>query len=200
MLNNKIVTYEDIIMLGKVFREHDINIIFGESGSGKTISTIKALNEDNIIPLLLDYDHNDSPETNGCEYIHIDGTKWNKDKNASIPSGYVIIVDTWQMFLTNGGSLDILNKIVKEGNTVILIAHNKPIATKQDIPDIDHKYVNHFGSKLFLERNISKNKGTYTISYNLHVKKCRGYKGEPIIKNWMREPTKSEELLDKVIK
>jgi len=45
--------YKGTIMLGGVFRENKINLLYGESGVGKTISTIKALNKDNIIPMFV---------------------------------------------------------------------------------------------------------------------------------------------------
>jgi len=172
-------------MLGKVFRKDDINLLFGESGVGKTISSIKALNKEGITPILLDFDYNDSQESNNCEYIHIDGYQFIEDKKSNIPSNEVIVVDTWQTFLDAGGDIKILNSIRDNNNTVILIAHNKAIATKQDIPDIDAKYANHFGSKLWLERIYSKKENK--VHSILHVKKCRGYKGSPVINDWQRD-------------
>ena len=55
---------------------------------------------DGIKPILLDFDNNMSPENNGCEYNHINGGEFMKDwlnhkSQVNIPSGYVIIVDTW---------------------------------------------------------------------------------------------------------
>lgn len=180
---NRITVYKDTVMLGKVFREKEINLIYGESGSGKTVSSIKALNNEGIEPILLDFDNNDSPEENNCLYVHVDGIKYIKAESKNIPTNKVVIIDTWQMFLSNGGSIKDIQKIIDNNNTVIVVAHNKPIATKQDIPDIDHKFANHFGSKLWLERKILKS----TVHYNLHILKCRGYKGKPVISNWERK-------------
>lgn len=188
MLKREITSYKGATMLGKVFRKDGINMVFGESGTGKTVSSIKALNEDGIIPILLDYDGNDSPKANECDYTHVDGVAYLKDDKAVIPTGRVIIVDTWQMLLTNGGSINTINKIHEAGNTVIIIAHNKPLATSHSIPDMDSKFYNHFDSKLFLEYD----KGSKTKTnprpegYNLTVLKLRGYKGERTIHNWMR--------------
>ena len=53
--------------------------------------------------------------------------------------------------------------------------------------------VNHLGSKLWLERAYSKKEGT---SYNLHIKKCRGYIGPTPIINWMR--VKKQSLSDQM--
>ena len=65
--------------------------LVGESGSGKTVSSIKALNADDVIPILLDFDNNDSPEINQCKYIHIDGDKVIDDENIELPKNQVVI-------------------------------------------------------------------------------------------------------------
>ncbi len=188
MLRNEITTYKDIVMLGKVFKKGGINLIYGESGSGKTVSTIKALNEDGILPILLDYDGNDSPTANECEYTHVDGIKYLKADTSTIPTGEVIIVDTWQMLLTNGGGIKTIEAIRDAGNTVIIVAHSKPLATRADLPDIDPKYANHFDAKLFLEFDKGNKSKTNPRpeGYNLTVFKLRGYKGKRTIVNWMR--------------
>ncbi len=182
-------------MLGKVFVKHGINLVYGESGFGKTVSTIKALNREDITPILLDFDNNLSPSQNECQYTHIDGPSYLKDKSCCIPNDKVIIVDTWQMFIVNGGSIKELHKIRDANNTVIIIAHNKAIATKQDIPDIDPRYVNHFDSKLYLsyDKGSSVKSKLRPPSFDLTVLKLRGYKGDRVIVNWMRDD--SPELL-----
>ncbi len=172
-------------MLGKVFRKKGINLIYGENGLGKTVSTVMALNEESIVPILLDFDNNDSPTENSCSYTHVDGYKYIKVKNtAVIPTGETIIIDTWQTFLDAGGNMLLLEQIRDAGNTVIIIAHNKPIATKRDIPDMDSKYANHLSGKLFLEYKPATSK--LPESTNLTIMKLRGYKGDRVIKNWMR--------------
>ena len=188
LLKKNITTYKDIVMLGKVFQEGGINLVYGDSGTGKTVSAIKALNEDGIIPILLDYDDNHSPEANECEYIHIDGVKYLKDSDSTIPSGRVIIIDTWQMLLTNGGNIEAIEAIRDAGNTIVLIAHSKQLATRNDLPDIDPKYSNHFAAKLFLEYDKGNKSKTNPRpeGYNLTVMKLRGYKGKRTITNWMR--------------
>ena len=170
-------------MLAEVFAKGGINLLYGESGVGKTLSTIKALNKDGIEPILVDFDNNASPQQSRTEFIHLDGYKLMKLDNPTLPTNEVIIVDTWQLYITNGGNMSFLNTLNKIGNTIIVIAHNKPIATKQDIPDIDHKMANHFDGKLWFERKMIKN----VYHYRLHILKLRGYTGEPIIDNWMRD-------------
>lgn len=187
-------------MLGKVFKKDGINLIYGESGSGKTVSTIKALNEDGIIPILLDFDNNLNPDKLGIKYIHIDGLKAMSaltENAATAISDSVIIIDTWQLFVTNGYGIADAKKLQQHNNTIIIIAHNKDIATKTDIPDMDPKIVNHLDSKLYLEYD----KGSTTKTnprpegYNLVVKKLRGYQGSRTIQSWMREPSKIDKLI-----
>jgi len=185
MLSYNITAYKGITMVGKVFRENGINLIYGESGVGKTVSSVKALNKENLIPILLDFDDNDSPISQNIEFIHINGTKYIKNKStATIPTNTIVIIDTWEMFLANNGTIEDIKRIRNNNNTVIIVAHSKDIATKRDIPDIDPKYSNHFASKLFLEYKPKTTKADE--SFNLIIKKLRGYKGSRIIKNWMR--------------
>jgi len=166
-------------MLAQVFRQNKINLLYGESGSGKTVSAIKALNQEGIEPILFDLDDNDSPEQNECLYTHIDGYKALANKHMVMPINKVIIVDTWHMFQSAGGTISKL-ELMAEFNTVILIDHNQDFASKQDIPMMKAELVNHLGSKLWLER-------TKKNEHNLHIKKCRGYKGGSPIINWMRQ-------------
>ncbi len=169
-------------MLAQVFRQNKINLLYGESGCGKTVSAIKALNAEGIEPILFDLDDNDSPAQNQCSYLHIDGYKALANKTITMPIDRVIIVDTWHMFESAGGTIAKL-ELMAENNTVILIDHNKDIATKKDIPMMSEELVNHLGSKLWLERTYSTTKGTH---HNLHIKKCRGYQGGSPIVEWMR--------------
>ncbi len=179
MLKYSITEYKEIRMIGKVFRENGINYIFGESGVGKTISTINAINEDDIIPILLDFDDNMSPAFNKCKYVHIDGKEMMKNiKDTVVPEGEVIVVDTWVSFENSGGTIGLLQDFRANNNTVIIVDHNQALATKQDLPNLDSEIVNHLDSKLFLKR---KSAGT-----ELHILKSRGYAGEAIIPDWMR--------------
>ncbi len=183
MLRYVIKSYKEVKMIGKVFREGTINLIYGESGSGKTISSIMALNEEDIVPILIDFDGNDSPEQNQCKYIHIDGIALMKESNPVLPINRVIIIDTWAVYESTGGKLGFINSLVELGNTVIVVAHTKDFASKSDIPDMPERYVNHFGSKLWLKREYSKKDGYQS---NLHIKKSRGYKGPSVLMGWMR--------------
>ena len=177
-------------MLASIFRQNKINLLYGESGAGKTISAIKALNAEGIEPILLDFDDNDSQKENQCLYIHVDGYKTLANKHIVIPVNKVIIVDTWHAFSSAGGTIEKLEQF-SENNTVILIDHNRDLSGKRDIPMMSEELVNHLGSKLWLERTYTKKDGT---SFNLHIKKCRGYRGITPILEWMREEELPEVL------
>jgi len=193
MLRTKITNYKEYIMVGNVFVKNGLNLIYGASGLGKTFSTIKALNEDNITPYLIDFDNNLSPETTGLEFVHLDGVeilKLHKEdtEGIDIPDNGVFIVDTWQLFIDAGGTIDFLKEIAKLGNTVVIVAHNKDLATKQNIPDMDRRIANHMDSKLYLEydKGSSTKTNPRPEGVNLHIEKLRNYAGDRIIPNWMR--------------
>ena len=189
MRTHLITEYKDIVMLGKVFAKGGISCLYGESGLGKTISTIKALNEEDIVPILLDFDNNNSPEQNGCNYEHIDGWKFMesfKDPEiaTTIPRDVVIVIDTWAMFANYIDTLEDL----RQDNTIIIIGHVLDIATKQDIPDFPTEFINHCQAKLFMSYDKGSSvKGKIRMPGPvLEVKKLRGYKGDKYIRNWMR--------------
>ena len=194
-------------MIGKVFKKDGINLCYGESGLGKTVSSIKAVNSDNIVPILLDFDGNTSPENNNCNYTHIDGVKFIASymaKDAVIPKDQVIIIDTWAMFSVYLETNPMLLEDLHEGNTIIIIGHNIDIASKQDIPDVPSVLVNHWDAKLFMsfDKGSSAKTSARPPSYNLTVMKLRGYKGPRTIINWMRKSISEEiaemnKLLDK---
>jgi len=190
LFDYEIKEYDMVELIANVFRKGKIGIIYGESGVGKTISTIKALNAANEKPILLDFDDNDSPESNNCEYIHIDGLKIidNGKLNLKIeyPKSRIYIVDTWKSFNSNFGNendamLALEQLIDLTGSTIIIIDHNVDIASKQDIPMMDGSLVNHLGFKLWLRVGKDKEKCRNV----LEIKKLRGYSGNKSIKDWM---------------
>jgi len=193
MLKHTITTYKEINMIGGVFRQGGINCIYGASGMGKTISSIKALNQDGIIPILLDFDDNDSAEQNECQFKHVEGWDFMKaykdpETATTIPRGEVIVIDTWHLFSDFYNEDPELLANLADGNTIIIIGHIVDIATKQDIPDIPSEFINHCHAKLFLSFDKgSSAKGKERLPGPvLEVKKLRGYKGPKLIRNWMR--------------
>jgi KaiC/GvpD/RAD55 family RecA-like ATPase len=204
LLEYTVKEYDMPEFVGSVFRKGKVGIIYGASGLGKTVSTIKALNEDGEKPILIDFDENDTPEVNGCEYYHIDGSEII-DRKSSIglkmdidfPKDKVYIIDTWSVFKNNFETEHDAMKAVEyikdiTGGTIIIVSHNKDIATKRDIPMMDEELVNHLGFKLYLEEGSKKEPEPTLV-----IKKLRGYDGSRRIYAWMRE---EETDLEKVIK
>jgi len=200
-------------MIGKVFVKNKVNFLYGESGLGKTISTIKALNEENICPILFDLDDNLNPETMGIEAIHVDGERFlrhlhqydslkegdrNEKDKVSVPDDSVIIVDTykklepWIKKFKDDFSTDIVELLnARHRNcTLIIIGHNVDIATKKDIPDAPSEFVNHCASKLFLSMvkytDMIDKKKIVSSEPTLKILKLRNYDGDRSIRNWMR--------------
>ena len=174
MLKYEIKEYKKMELIGSLFEKGSVNLIYGESGVGKTITTMKLLNKQDIVPILIDYDNNRSPDENQCKYIHIDGYLMNKDNKLNIPIDKVIVIDTYSRYMDSGNTHDFLNKLSEHGNTVIVVAHNKNIATKRDIPDVDEQWSNHLGSKIWMDRT--------KVGANIHILKSRGYVGDRIVK------------------
>jgi len=193
MLKYAIKSYEEIGMIGEIFVKNKINFLYGESGVGKTVSTIKAINKDNIEPILLDFDDNLSPKINECKYIHIDGYAfidgYINSSNVELPKDEVVVIDTYIMFEPVMNKLleldiDLIELLIQNKNTLVLIGHNKDLATRRDIPDAPSEFVNHCASKLFVSRQ--KNPITKVVQPTLTVMKLRGYSGSREIYNWMR--------------
>ncbi len=174
MLSRIIKEYKDVELVGEVFVKHKVNMIYGASGVGKTVSTITAINRDGITPVLFDYDDNLSPNENNCDYIHIDAHKIKTTDKAL--KEQVIVIDTYHKM-----DHEIFKILVKNHNTIIIVGHSLDLATRNDIPDAPSEFVNHLASKVFLAYN-KKSKTS-----DLTVFKCRGYRGSRIIQNWMRD-------------
>ncbi len=163
MLRYLIKEYKVHKLIGKFFEVGSVNLIYGESGVGKTVTTIMLLNKEGIEPILIDYDNNLSPEHNQCQYRHIDGYAMDKDKNLKLPVNDVIIVDTYAMYIGNGGTHLFLRLLADRGNTVVMVAYNKNMATKRDIPDVDEEWSNHLGSKILLFNLSYLSKSSFKI-------------------------------------
>jgi len=170
-----IVTKRDTYKhIGKVFVQNGINYIFSESGLGKTLNTLLLLNNDDIEPILIDFDENQPFDKDyGLKVTMVDGPTVAKkyiEGKLTIPKNQVIILDTWQMMLNYDLTIDFANTLKSNNNTVIIIGHTKGIATKQDLPDMPNEIANHMHSKLYL---FKRKRDVY-----LEVKKCRGYNKE----------------------
>jgi hypothetical protein len=204
MLRFQIKQWESYTMIADIFVQGKTNFLYGPSGVGKTVGTIKALNRASVTPILLDFDDNLNPDELGLEAIVVDGNKFanelfkqikDGDVDLSIPPGSVIIVDTYKMIeqyeeLFKAEFKQRFLEYLRPANknvTVIVIGHSLDLATRRDIPDAPSDFVNHCASKLFLAPVKHKmEKKTVTLP-TLEVMKLRGYNGKTILINWMRD-------------
>lgn len=192
LLSKHIKTLEEKDMLTSILEKNKVALIHGESGSGKTVFAIKHLNDNKIIPILVDFDDNCQQEMkeNGIETIIVDGYTFmkeildigkGKDLRDSI-SGSVLIIDTWTLFCKEMDydehqAIDMINKLSNSGFTIIILAHTKPFSGKEDVPDVDGKIYKHIKSRFYIRRTTLKSQ----IEYDLIIEKARGYKGKKII-------------------
>ena len=199
MLSSIIKVYKEHIMIADVFPENGISLIYGASGIGKTITTIKHLNDVGITPIHFDLDSNIDPKEFGIDVIHIDGNdiirRMADDEQlepVALPAEGVMILDTWQLLSSAFGeesyAMRYAKKLRDNGMTVIIIGHENKHKNDRDNPDMSPEYANHLDAKLWFHtgRAVTTGKDKSPATYNLKVVKLRGYKGEPIIYEWRK--------------
>jgi len=194
MLSSIIKEYKEHVMIAEVFPENGISLVYGASGIGKTITTIKQLNAVGIKPIHFDLDSNIDPKELGIDVLHVDGNdiirRMIEDEPIALPTDSVVILDTWQLLSTVFGTEDDAMRYAKKlrdnGNTIIIIGHENKHKNDRDNPDMSPEYANHLDAKLWfhLGRKITTGKDKSPETYNLKVVKLRGYRGEPIIYGW----------------
>ena len=190
------MTYKDVLnkykkndgaknMLTPLVEENKILLIHGESGAGKTVYAIKHLNENGIIPLLLDLDDNEAEELEslGCKCDMVDGyamIEAMEDEDVDALKGKVVIIDTWTLFWSEIGDETLAHQVLKnmcaKGVTVIVAAHTTPYSGKEDKPQMLDEIYRHIKGRLYVRKTTLKN----MVEYHLLVEKVRGYKGTKI--------------------
>jgi hypothetical protein len=213
--------WNKVEFIANVFVKNGINLLYGPSGVGKTISTMKAINRDNIKPILIDFDNNLDPSIFDIEADVVDGSKFmdrliteiveldrddsiDKTDFLKIPNNRVFIIDTYKMFeywflrFKEQTGKDFFKWMKKESknSTFIIIGHSKDLATRRDIPDAPEEFVNHCDSKMML--SLAKEDKKSDPVPTLHIMKLRAYEGPSMLFNWQREPTTAEDI-DKYI-
>lgn len=185
-------------MLTEFLEKDKVNLIHGESGSGKTYYILKHLNENKVPSYLADFDDNQQIVLNeqGLNTTVLDGNKFLKyllyfgDKEVPISKqlleetvGKVIIIDTWALFvreLFDGDELEALlnlQRVASTGITFIVLAHTISFSGKDAIPEMDSKVYKHINTRLYIRRVTRTN----DIVYDLIVEKVRGYSGPKIL-------------------
>jgi len=209
---------EDILMnsndkyelLGNLIPKGKITLLHGASGSGKTYSLLKFLNSNYIEPYFIDFDDN-TIYKDKFKFIHIDGYKlvnhlFNKESIndlSNILRNKVVVIDTYALANNairakkeeynidiNYGVDNLCKTLQSFEVTVIILAHTKYYAGKQQEPDCSFVFANHVACRLHLVNiekidSRTKDKQIKRTSY-LEIEKLRGYDGERIIKDWMR--------------
>jgi archaellum biogenesis ATPase FlaH len=189
----KVPSYQRIAGL---FPQHEITLLYGSYGTGKSYSTIKALNEAKIKPLYINLDHTAGLEGLSFENLSEGLLEHYKDIT-SITSEDVVIIDTYTQFVNtfapSHSPRDIYN-LIKDIQqsfnqcTLIVIGHSEDLATRNDLFKDNPMLIRNAAEALLLEKILyraTKTRSDY-IEYKLRVLKGRGYKGPRIIQNWMR--------------
>lgn len=190
---------EEINMLTPYISENDTALIYGQSGSGKTQFIVNHLNENNIVPILIDFDNNQTSHFKAVnqksEVLIVEGVDFLsailKKSNSQLRQdlkGKVLILDTWVLinvwFNERGTPLteqQVYKKLKTlkdniEDCTIIIIAHADCFGSKEDKPEMDSAVYNHIDTRLNIKVHTTTTKRTYT----LFVEKVRGYTGEKI--------------------
>ena len=186
--------------IGGLIPKNKLTLFTGLPGTGKTYSLIKFLNENQIEPIHINLDNSEIGSLKAYmfgEYVlsNLIELKYTDIQNQ------VIILDTYQRvadhfnIYTEQSKIKIveqLEKMVKHYNsTIIVIGHPEDYVGKDSIFKANNYLVRNCYEHLHLEKQITsstKNKiTTKTTNYYLYVNKGRGYTGDRIIPNWMRD-------------
>ena len=169
VVGSKVKCIGELIPVGKT------TLLHGRSGSGKTMSIIKYLNENEVTPYFIDFDSND--EYASMDIVHIDGYKlvdYTSDdtKKALIDSltDGVVIIDTYALASKIFDVELFIDELNGYGITVIIIAHTVYYSGKPAEPACEVVFSNHVACRLHLHNEVKKTK---TDVY-LEVEKLRG--------------------------
>jgi len=186
--------------IGGIIPKNEVTLIVGLPGTGKTYTTIKFLNSEDIIPIVANLD-----------YSPIDGLLANqygeelviaalKENNISGLKDKVVIFDTYQRLSEileideTRKSKETLAKALEDlahshQCTVIIICHPEDYVGKDGVFK-DNKYLaRNCAEYIYMDSIIPRGKSgeTKDITHKTIVKKGRGSGGERVITNWMRD-------------
>ncbi len=172
-------------LIGDLIPRNKTTLLHGRSGCGKTFSILKFFKKENIVPILLDFDDNDTTP----DITHVDGDKFIEalSLDSSLYSelkGQIIIIDT---YVTASASFKKhLDCTVKEfvdslDATIIVVAHTVYYSGKPAEASVPFEFANHVSCRLHLHNDVKMTK----INDYLEIEKLRGI-GSFNIHNWMR--------------
>lgn len=192
---------EPLEVLADVFPVNSLTLLHGIQGCGKSYSTIKALNSDNITPLYIAVENTTGLDELKLDYISPEILKvMIEKKDIEEIEGRVVIIDTYTRLhgalsgkLKDNEIVDMLEGFIdKYSITLIVIGHTRAFVGKDGIFD-DNKFLpRNCTEELFLEKAVYKATKAQParIEYNLHVNKGRGRGGSRIIPNWTKRKEK----------
>ena len=180
--------------IGDLIPRGRTTLLHGRSGSGKSYSMLKYFKECGVVPVFIDFDHNE--EYNSSDIVHIYGPKLaddlfgdDKELAGSILKELVdrvVVIDTYAMTKLHLESVKKVHSFIDalndNGCTVVVVAHTAYYSGKPAEPDVDMVWANHVACRLHLHNEVKKTK----IDIYLEVEKLRGYKGPALIYKWMR--------------
>lgn len=188
----KITSYSRI---GNIIPQNEVTVIIGLPSVGKTHTIIKFLNQENIIPIVINLD--ESPHDDSLNVISLSGTQiHNLDKFTDL-EGKVIIIDTYQLMMdelgfdnTEAEQKKISRYLIKLAHekqvTIIIIGHTEDFASKEGIFTSNPYLVRDCAEQIIMQSKQTNKIKDNEVSYCSTIKKGRGIGGTKIIDNWMR--------------
>jgi len=202
----KLLSFKDFIMedveyefLAELFPKQEITLVYGTYGSGKSYSTIKALNKGGIKPFYINLDH--TAGLSNLNYYNLNEKILDViSQIKEFDENSVVILDTYTVFdilmasrfgkqLEPAAIYNILDTIRKSYNgTLIVIGHSADLATRDSLFKDNPILARNAAEVLFVEKTEYKAtaKKEARTEYVLHVNKGRGNGGARQIENWMR--------------
>ena len=185
--------------IGGIIPENEVTLVVGLPGSGKTFTTIKFLNSQNIIPIIANLDYSPIDGLLADQYGDELVEACLRDNAIEGITGKVVIFDTYQRI---SELLDIdEDKKAKEALakklenlahnhkcTVIVVCHPEDYVGKDGVFK-DNKYLaRNCAEYIYMDSILPRgaNGTTANIAHKTVIKKGRGSGGERIIDNWMR--------------
>ena len=204
-MDKKQLTIEPVDRIGGLFPKNKITLLTGLPGTGKSYSTIKFLNKNNIVPIYFNLDHSEIGNLESDMFDNNDLVElMNSENKYTDLENKVIVIDTYSRLesLTEKRDrelVDLLESLVETYNfTLIILAHPEDYVGRDSIFKDNTTLVRNCYEHIHLEAKITsstKNKETtITVMHIMYVKKGRSYIGDRTVIDWMREEELPEVL------
>ncbi len=193
--------------ISKIFPKGKVSLILGLPGSGKSTSTIKALTEDDIEPVYFNLDETEVGDN--IQLKNMFGEEQLVDfmfGNYEDIRNQVVVIDTYIRVehhmlgrklkdgteITKDILVEMFETLSKKYNlTLIILAHPQDYASREGIFIDNPLLARNCYEMMYLEHSYTKgtgkDRGKIFENFILYIKKGRGYTGEMVIHNWMRD-------------